>query len=648
MKKEFKVSQRMFSFLRDCEEDSKSIFEQDYITSIIMLNALVSDSSTILNEYLVNDYGLFYDEINYNILETFQKIIEAQKNNINTNILSIVVKNSITNEVATIKIDEEALSVLNYSLKLENEYSKEDKLKDADSLVFFVIALVEKLPANLYQFFRKNGISKKDLKENFSIQAQIDSLIIPKEMKNFLYDLNKKIDISKPCEILGRENEIEKIWNVLLKRDKSNCVVVGKAGVGKTAILEKMAYQICEKSCPKEFYGYHIICVSINSIIAGTTYRGEAEENFDALIKYIEKNDNIILFFDEIHTILGAGACREGEMDLANSLKPILSRGSSQIIGATTEEEYEKYFSKDGALKRRFKKIFVDEPENDEVYDLIKNRILALEDFHKVSISIELINYAILMASCFDRETANPDRCIDLIDVSMAKTKKDNRQNVTKEDILSNYNMDIEMFKKMSVYDKKAISYHEAGHYIVRMFSENIKNPEVIAISIIPVDDYLGVNVLNYKKSIQTLQTKKYFIEDMSICLAGRVAEGIFTTEVSTGAAGDLEHASSIAEAYLLSYGFDEKTLENQYLKDQNENLIEYLPERQREYIYKKKVELISKAYKLAEKILKENISLLEELVSELMDKYILSKEELDKIFNKYVSSKNNFSNESK
>ena len=153
----------------------------------------------------------------------------------------------------------------------------------------------------------------------------------------------------------------------------------------------------------------------------------------------MEQNPDCILFIDEIHTILGAGACRDGDLDLANALKPILARGETRVIGATTSEEYEKYFSKDGALKRRFEKIIVKEPHSDEVYDMIKNQISRLEEFHNTVMPKELIDFTILNASCFNYETKNPDRTLDLIDKSMATAELANRHFVSREDILSNF-----------------------------------------------------------------------------------------------------------------------------------------------------------------------------------------------------------------
>ena len=265
-------------------------------------------------------------------------------------------------------------------------------------------------------------------------------LIIPKKLSSFLYILNENFSPTETeCNILGREEETNQLIRILSKATKRNAILIGEPGVGKTAIVEKLAWQITTSNCPEKFKNLKIIVLEVNSILAGTQYRGSAEERFDELIKFLEQNQNCILFIDEIHTILGAGACRDGDLDLANALKPLLARGETRVIGATTSEEYEKYFSKDGALKRRFEKIIVKEPHSDEVYDMIKNQISRLEEFHHTVMPKELIDFTILNASCFNYETKNPDRTLDLIDKSMATAELANRHFVSREDILSNF-----------------------------------------------------------------------------------------------------------------------------------------------------------------------------------------------------------------
>ena len=258
-------------------------------------------------------------------------------------------------------------------------------------------------------FFVELSLSYLAAKRHFTNGAIYTNGIIPYMYASFLVNMNTDVDATKPCPILMRDKEVKQLWNICHKFNKRNAVIVGEAGVGKTALIELMAYQIVTETCPEKFKGFNMIKLDVNSLIAGTKYRGDAEERIEGLIEFLEERNNVILFIDEVHTILGAGSCFEGEMDLANALKPILARGDTIVIGATTKAEYEKYFAKDAALARRFEVITVDEPLAKDVYPMIKNKIEILSSFHGVKISREMVKYAILIASCFENNKKNPD-----------------------------------------------------------------------------------------------------------------------------------------------------------------------------------------------------------------------------------------------
>ena len=176
----------------------------------------------------------------------------------------------------------------------------------------------------------------------------------------------------------------------------------------------------CKKKIKLQFKKFKMIVLDVNALIAGTSYRGDAEERIKDLIQFLKDNHDVILFIDEVHTILGAGSCFEGEMDLANALKPILARGDTIVLGATTQEEYEKYFQRDGALSRRFEKVIVKEPLAHNVYPMIKNKIAILSDFHKVTISKDIVNYAVMIVCCFafgvSAEESVPDGLVYTVD----------------------------------------------------------------------------------------------------------------------------------------------------------------------------------------------------------------------------------------
>lgn len=301
------------------------------------------------------------------------------------------------------------------------------------------------------------------------------------------------------------------------------------------------------------------------------------------------------------------------------------------MIGATTFDEYEKYFSKDAALKRRFEKIVVNEPHIDELYDMIQNQIFRLENYHNTTISKELVDFAVLNASCFNFETKNPDRTLDLIDRSMAGAELKGKSFVEKEDILENFAIRRKQFKMMSDAKKKATAYHEAGHYIVQKFSPEIEQYKTLAVSIMPAEDYLGINVFEVDENATPSTDRDAYIQLIARALGGRIAEKMFTSKLSSGASSDLMKATRIAKDMITRYGLDEDFTENRvYLREsQNPMYTESLIEKINTEIDK----IIDEAKIYATELLKDHKTELLILVDALMEKGILSKADLDTIF---------------
>lgn len=240
-------------------------------------------------------------------------------------------------------------------------------------------------------------------------------------IEEYSVDLNKKCTDGEVDPVIGRSREIDYIISVLSRRCKNNPLLIGSAGVGKTAIVEELANKIVMGTVPISLKDKRILSVSMSSLVAGTKYRGEFEERINKLLKEVEENSEIILFIDEIHTLVGAGGA-EGAIDASNILKPSLARGKIKIIGATTIEEYTKFIEKDKALDRRFQKIMIKEPNIDDARDILLKLKPLYESFHNTKISDDIIDYIISVSDKYIHNRNFPDKAIDILDEACAKT----------------------------------------------------------------------------------------------------------------------------------------------------------------------------------------------------------------------------------
>ena len=235
-------------------------------------------------------------------------------------------------------------------------------------------------------------------------------------------DLTKEAKADKLDPTVGRSNEIQRVTQILSRRTKNNPVLVGEPGVGKTAIVEGLAQMIAADEVPSTLRGKRLVTLDMGSLVAGTKYRGEFEERLKKVVEEITESGNCILFIDEVHTMVGAGAA-EGSVDAANILKPSLARGELQTIGATTPDEYRKYLERDTALERRFQPVRVEEPTVDESVEILKGVKGEYEDHHKLTISEEALAAAANMAARFISDRSLPDKAIDLIDEAASRVR---------------------------------------------------------------------------------------------------------------------------------------------------------------------------------------------------------------------------------
>ena len=241
-------------------------------------------------------------------------------------------------------------------------------------------------------------------------------------LDNFSRDLIKLAEEGKLDPVVGREREITRIAQILSRRKKNNPIVIGEPGCGKTAIVEGLAIKIFNGECPRNLMDKRIVSLDMTSIVAGTKYRGQFEERMKVIIEELQNNPSIIVFIDEIHTIVGAGNS-SGSMDASNIFKPALARGEIQCVGATTLDEYRKNFEKDGALERRFQKVIVDSATKEETLEILKNSKEKYENYHKVIYNDEVLTLCVDLAERYITDREFPDKAFDIIDEVGARSQ---------------------------------------------------------------------------------------------------------------------------------------------------------------------------------------------------------------------------------
>ena len=278
-------------------------------------------------------------------------------------------------------------------------------------------------------------------------------------LDNFSKDLIKLAEEGKLDPVIGRDREITRIAQILSRRKKNNPIVIGEPGCGKTAIVEGLAIKIYNGECPRNLMDKRIVSLDMTSIVAGTKYRGQFEERMKVIIEELENNPNIIVFIDEIHTIVGAGNS-SGSLDASNIFKPALSRGGIQCVGATTLDEYRKNFEKDGALERRFQKVIVDSATKAETLQILKNAKDKYETYHKVFYTDEILGLCVDLAERYITDREFPDKAFDIIDEVGARSQVEIKMPEIVEDLKEQAHQ-IKL-EKMDVVKKQ--NYEEAAN----------------------------------------------------------------------------------------------------------------------------------------------------------------------------------------
>lgn len=545
---DFKVSRNVMETMARATSICNELLE-DSISSLDFILATLLYDNTFLFDYVS------IEENNPNGFSTLEKILEEimLKSDIYEKLtgksyaefLSIkTIPEFKLEDLEKFKKDENTGTfnfILNNDLYVENSEELENAFKcakkicqdndmdyiDLDVLVYCILKDIKSSARKLMQtFFSTKGLTPY-LKKNLNLDI-VDKGDVPEELSEYLIDLNYKYSTKNNSDIKGRDEEIFKLWNIISKKTKRNAVLVGEPGVGKTAIIEAMTYSIIKKKCPKQFNKYKVYMLDINSMVAETEYRGQFEERVKDFIDYIENTKDIIVFIDEIHHLVGAGNAEDSGPDLAGALKPILSRDNIIVIGATTKDEYDRIFSRDRALSRRFETIFVEEPKFDEVKSMIGSRVKTLSKFHGVSVNDKMLDKIMIFANCFN-DIANPDRTIDSLDKSMAMAKMVGDTEVKYEHLFKVYKQEFDEYNNTPEEIKKATAYHEAGHFVAWLLSETKENRKCTSISIVPAFHWAGVTMFEESRVKKYQRDEKFLRESIIVDLAGRIAENFVT-----------------------------------------------------------------------------------------------------------------------
>ncbi len=461
--------------------------------------------------------------------------------------------------------------------------------------------------------------------------------LIPKYLNNYL-TCNSTTITEK---ILGREQEIDRIWTYLASIQKSNAILIGQNGVGKTSIATEIIRQINLGECPKQFRKYHVITLNTVNLLNLAELIELSEKYEIRYLKVIQQLDefiklhkeNMILYIDNLLHV-------KCDLTILKLFRKWLFEYNIKFIASINTKDFENYFEIDDEIMRYLNNLWIVEPDVEEIYPMISAKIAAMQNIYGVTISEKMIRFAISTAEFhaqFNR--ANPEKTIDAINFALADAKKNSQKEVLKKNFFSYYKIDFRTANKTHKEREKIVSHHEAGHYLVGRLSPNLKSIKIDSVSILPSEEYGGVTVSHFDTTQYLSESREFFIDYIAYDLGGRVGEMFYTKEFSSGASSDLVSANNLAEQAVLSLGLtgidNEKNktyVAMGYVKDY------LLTDEIKTKINQEIAKLMSEAYERAQKIINDNKELFEEIVQRLLEDKFLVSEELEEICKKYIS----------
>ncbi len=423
-----------------------SALKHPYVGSEHLLLAILKSNNEVTKK--LKKHNLTYDAFRNKLIETVGLGSKASEWFLYTPLLKKIMENACIDS----KENNSEVTISNLFFNI---------LDEGDGVAVRIIVSLDINVEKLYNEFNQKTFKKRKTKK-----------LLIEEIGE---DLTKQTTFDP---VIGRSEEIKRMLEILCRRGKNNPLLIGEAGVGKTAIVEELSKMIVENNVPTSLKNKRIISLDTASMVAGTKYRGEFEERIRKILKEIEENDNIILFVDEIHTLVGAGGA-EGAIDASNIFKPALARGKIKCIGATTIDEYKKYIENDKALERRFQKIFVEAPDNKTVKEILMKLKPIYEQYHKVIIKENIIDKIIEFSGKYIHNRNQPDKSIDILDELCARTSlKESKELISYNELNKQLN-EVLALKKQCILnnDFKKASMHKTKEFEL---TDKVNNLELI------------------------------------------------------------------------------------------------------------------------------------------------------------------------
>ena len=455
--------------------------------------------------------------------------------------------------------------------------------------------------------------------------------IVPKVLSNYLVDMTFLFSKKQKLKLVGRDNEIEKIWFYLSQKKRNNVFLVGEADVGKTAICREIIRQTATNECPKEFYGTRVLMLRPEQLTK-ITQKLEFIIVFKSLVEFIVNHrNNVILYIEDSFDMLT-------HENLWRMLETMVTKYNVPVLTTSLPKNMEDYFLEIDSISKYVNLINIDEPELDEIYPMIQSFIRKKEKEYGIRATEEIVQFGIFSSPLSESLSANPGNVINIFEKAFLEAKRKEKTELDKASILSCYDTDFKVYNEMPEIEKKATAYHETGHYLATVLSDRLKDRKVAYVTILPMDWFLGLTQTYMKNNEEVNHSKEYYLDYIAMLMAGRVAESRIK-ELNMGAYSDLNAANDVAKAMIMKFGLSERPGNNNRYYDYEDYYL--LSEEKKSQIDEEIQEIIDEGYKRAEKLISENEELLKILAERLLDEEVISGRRLESIVKETKKSKN-------